>query len=292
MCHRLIAFLSLIAIFFAGQVCALGILQNIAIQSSPGKTGVFFDFDSRVNFQILSAGRDKDVLKIQFSPVNWSKSSLISAIKGGVVNSISYKLVEGENSQKINVKLYLKNGKYSVLAKNLSENLLENARQRIVVLIKNKNYNAEQKLISSKRADPFLVTKNLKRHSSKPNKSIVIAIDPGHGGKDSGAVGKGKIYEKNIVLSVSKQLASLINNTPGMKAVLTRSSDRYLSLRARLTKVRKGGADVFISIHADAAPNVRARGGSVYVLSTKGASSESAKLLARRENADLELGGH
>lgn len=123
------------------------------------------------------------------------------------------------------------------------------------------------------------------------HKEIIVMIDPGHGGKDSGAVGKNRSLEKVIVLQIAKRLKKKIDAIPNMKAVLTRSTDRYISLRGRLRLARKHKADLFVSIHADAALRRTARGSSVYILSNRGASSESARWLAQRENAsDLKFG--
>lgn len=123
------------------------------------------------------------------------------------------------------------------------------------------------------------------------HKEIIVMIDPGHGGKDSGAVGKNRSMEKVIVLQIAKRLKKKIDAIPNMKAVLTRSTDRYISLRGRLRLARKHKADLFVSIHADAALRRTARGSSVYILSNRGASSESARWLAQRENAsDLKFG--
>jgi N-acetylmuramoyl-L-alanine amidase len=122
-------------------------------------------------------------------------------------------------------------------------------------------------------------------------RDLIIAIDPGHGGKDPGARGNGGLLEKNAVLQISKRLATEIDNEPGMRSFLTRSDDRFLHLRERIRRARAAGADLFISIHADAFTDRRVHGSTVYVLSNKGASDEAAALVAKRENdADL-IGG-
>lgn len=123
------------------------------------------------------------------------------------------------------------------------------------------------------------------------SKDVVIVIDPGHGGKDTGAIGQRGSYEKNDVLAISKQLQNLINHQKGFKAVLTRRSDYYLTLRQRLNLARRYKADMFIAIHADAFRNHQARGASVYALSGRGATSEAARWLAERENQSELMGG-
>ena len=119
----------------------------------------------------------------------------------------------------------------------------------------------------------------------------MIAIDAGHGGKDPGAIGKHGTMEKDIVLSISKKLYALLRKEKNIRPVLIRKNDSYISLRGRIKKARKFKADLFISIHADAARNRKASGSSIYVLSQHGASSEAAKWLANKENAVDLIGG-
>lgn len=121
----------------------------------------------------------------------------------------------------------------------------------------------------------------------RPGRDIVIAIDPGHGGHDPGAVGKRRTREKDIALTISRELARRIDAEEGMRAVLVRNSDIYIDHRERTGIARRNKADLFVSIHADAVSDRRANGASVYALSTKGASDEAAKQLAERENASV-----
>ena len=120
---------------------------------------------------------------------------------------------------------------------------------------------------------------------------LVIAIDAGHGGQDPGAIGPTGQHEKNAVLAIARELARRIDATPGMKSFLVRDGDYFLALPERARKARKAKADMFVSIHADAAENRSARGSSVYVLSLKGASSQRARWLADKENASDLVGG-
>ena len=122
-------------------------------------------------------------------------------------------------------------------------------------------------------------------------RELVIAIDPGHGGKDPGAIGYAGTKEKKVVLQISQRLARLVDAEPGMRAVMTRNTDKYLTLRGRMKLAREKGADLFVSIHADAVKNRKVRGSSVYVLSKNGASSEAAKILAKNQNSVDTVGG-
>jgi len=121
--------------------------------------------------------------------------------------------------------------------------------------------------------------------------TLVIAVDPGHGGKDPGATGFAGTREKDVVLQISQRLVRLINAEKGMRAVMTRDSDKFLTLRGRIKKARDMKADIFISIHADAVDDRRVRGSSVYVLSKNGASSEAARFLAQSQNESDVIGG-
>ncbi len=120
---------------------------------------------------------------------------------------------------------------------------------------------------------------------------LIVAIDPGHGGQDPGATGPTGKREKDVTLAIGRELARQINATPGMKAYMTRDTDVFIPLPMRAQKARAAKADIFISIHADAAENRSATGSSVYVLSTKGASSQRARWLADKENAADLVGG-
>jgi len=123
------------------------------------------------------------------------------------------------------------------------------------------------------------------------NAPYLVVIDPGHGGDDPGAIGASGKYEKKVALQISQRLAELINSQGKMRAVLTRTNDYYISLRDRVGFAMRERADVFLSIHADAAKRKGASGASVFILSEKGAGSELGKWLAQRENAADLAGG-
>lgn len=122
-------------------------------------------------------------------------------------------------------------------------------------------------------------------------RKIIIVIDPGHGGEDPGAIGPNKIREKDITLYISKELAALINAEPGYEAKLTRSTDYFIPLKKRRDIACSHKADLFVSIHADAFTKPSARGASVFALSRHGATSETARFLAERENESDLIGG-
>lgn len=120
---------------------------------------------------------------------------------------------------------------------------------------------------------------------------VTIALDPGHGGEDPGAVGRSGSLEKNVTLSIARRLKTRIDAEPSMRSVLTRDDDIFIPLHQRVQKARRVQADLFVSIHADAFVKPTARGSSVFVLSENGASSSAARWLAQRENAADLIGG-
>jgi len=120
---------------------------------------------------------------------------------------------------------------------------------------------------------------------------ITIALDPGHGGEDPGAIGRGGSREKDVVLAIAKRLKAKIEEQPNMRVMLTRDADYFVPLHVRVQKARKVQADLFVSIHADAFIEPTARGSSVFVLSEKGATSTAARWLANKENSADLIGG-
>ena len=120
---------------------------------------------------------------------------------------------------------------------------------------------------------------------------IIVALDPGHGGEDPGAIGPSGLREKDVVLAVARQLRDELNAVRGMRVMLTRDADYFVPLYDRVKKARRVQADLFVSIHADAFLRPEARGASVFALSDKGATSATAKWMAERENAADVVGG-
>jgi N-acetylmuramoyl-L-alanine amidase len=120
---------------------------------------------------------------------------------------------------------------------------------------------------------------------------LTVAIDPGHGGEDPGAIGGSGTYEKHIALDVAKKLRAKIDAQPNMRAMMTRDADFFVPLNVRVQKARRVGADLFVSIHADAFTDPSARGSSVFALSEHGASSAAARWMANKENSSDQIGG-
>jgi N-acetylmuramoyl-L-alanine amidase len=150
-----------------------------------------------------------------------------------------------------------------------------------------------QPVVATTPAVPVTPTRPAIKLTPVPNgkRNIVIAIDAGHGGEDPGASGPRGQHEKDVVLQIAKELQRQINAEQGFRAELTRTGDYFIPLRGRTEIARKKGADLFVSIHADAAPSSAAFGASVFALSERGATSETARWLADTENRSDLIGG-
>lgn len=156
----------------------------------------------------------------------------------------------------------------------------------------NKNENAANNNNKhDNKSDNKAEQKTDKPTSNQQIRMITIALDPGHGGEDPGAIGRAGSREKDVVLAIAKRLKHQLEQEDNMRVMLTRDGDYFVPLQTRVKKARGVQADLFVSIHADAFIEPRARGSSVFVLSEKGASSTAARWLAKKENdADL-IGG-
>lgn len=149
--------------------------------------------------------------------------------------------------------------------------------------------------LEAKRANAPPPSPPAPQASPRPHRKIgrvfVVAIDPGHGGEDPGAIGPSGLKEKDVTLAIGLKLRELINAQPNMKAFLTRDEDFFVPLSERVEKARQARADLLISIHADAFTNPEANGASVFALSERGASSAAARYLAEKENRADAVGG-
>ena len=147
-------------------------------------------------------------------------------------------------------------------------------------------------LESQEKTQDIKVTKAVKNiEKSAQISQKIILVDPGHGGEDSGAIGKNKSQEKSVNLAIAKKLVAIINKNSNLKAVLTRSGDYYIPLTKRITIAQKENATMFISIHADSVESTTAKGASIYTLSEKGNNSKLAQQLEQSQNLVDQFGG-
>ncbi len=244
-------------------------VENVRIWAENDKTRVVLDLSNSVKHKIITLrGPDRLVIDL-------SNSRLAGTLKGmpggaGAVRAIRTGVRAG--------------GELRVVL-----DLNQAVRSRSFTAGPNSQY-GDRLVIDLHRSGNLQAVKRASENMN-PGRDVVVAIDPGHGGHDPGAVGRGKTREKDVALSISRLLAQRINAEPGMKAVLVRNGDYYVDHRKRTDIARRNKADLFVSIHADAVDDRRARGASVYALSHKGASDEEARLLAERENAAVRIGG-
>ena len=264
-------------------------VSDLRIADRKTETRIVFDLSSPVKHSVfVLKNPDRVVLDIDQCDANGKLSA--SRIGGTLVKDIRYAQKTSEKlrvvfdlNTSVSPKSFLlppQSGKAYRLVLDLSANS--------TLPIVAKNTETSQPANLEKPQNKPVVA----MHDSMTNiRDLVVAIDPGHGGKDPGAIGRGGTREKDIVLSISKRLKNLIDKEPGMKAVMIRTNDIFIPLRGRIKRASQLDADIFVSIHADAAVNRRAKGSSVYVLSQNGATSEAARILAKRENASDKIGG-
>jgi N-acetylmuramoyl-L-alanine amidase len=244
-------------------------VENIRVWTESGRTRVVLDLSAPAQHNIFTLrGPDRLVVDLKDSRLSQSLQNLPSS--NGAVRSIRSAVRS--------------NGQLRVVL-----DLNESVRSRSFTAGPNGKY-GDRLVIDLQGRGPIQAVKSAS-DVFQNGRDIVIVIDPGHGGHDPGAVGRGKTREKNVALSVGRLLAERINAQPGMRAVMTRSTDVYIDHRERMEIARRNKADLFVSVHADAVDDPRPQGSSVYVLSLKGASDEAAKRLAERENASALVGG-
>lgn len=271
-------------------------LEGLRLSQSEDNTRLVFDFDSRVKYKTFTLNNPE---RIVIDLIHTARPSplKIPPLNASPIQAIRYAIWDKNT---LRVVLDLKQS-----LKHESQTLLpdQGYPHRLVIDLKDPNTTSKQttsavapaqmtpkpaEIIITKAEPVVTVNKSTKTMTKR---KIIVAIDAGHGGQDSGALGSRGTKEKTIVLAIAKRLAKLVDNEPGMQAYLTRDRDIFLTLRQRIKRARTNKADMFISIHADAFKNTKARGASVFVLSERGASSEAAQLLADKENAADLAGG-
>ncbi|MXS84459.1 AMIN domain-containing protein [Nitrosomonas sp. HPC101] len=227
-----------------------------------------------------------------------SQDPLVSALRVGNFNSRTVRLVVELKTDAVHKAFALdpvdQFGHRLVLDLYPSKPLaIESHEQDPLIALIQKNKKPEPAARSRNVVADIAPNAALTAISRKPERkrSITIAIDAGHGGKDPGAIGPQGSMEKDITLSIAKKLKAKIDKEPGMRAVLIRDGDYFIPLASRRSKARQANADLFVSIHADAAPRKEAHGASIYALSENGATSTTARWLAKKENEVDLIGG-
>lgn len=254
-------------------------IDAIRVYKSPEKTRIVFDLDGPVKY---TAGtlRDPsrvyiDILSARLSPKAGKKENL---------DALSVGPIEGVRSAKKN------NGKDVRVVFDLNSEV----QKTIFLLLPVAGFGDRLVVDLYLRVEPSVATPAtpVKSQQSLTKMSdVIIAIDAGHGGDDPGAIGPGKLYEKDVVLGIAKKLHALFEGERGFKAKLIREGDYYVPLRKRTQIASSSRANVFLSIHADAFKAAKVSGASVYALSDKGATNEANRRLEERENSADLIGG-
>lgn len=245
------------------------LVENIRVWSEGGKTRVVLD---------LSGPAEHNIFTLR------SPERLVVDLKDGSLSESLNRLPNGNGSIKGIRTGVRADGQLRVVL-----DLTEAVRSRSFSAGPNNTY-GDRLVIDLQRQGNLQAVKRASE-SFVPGREIVIAVDPGHGGHDPGAIGRARTREKDVALAIAKILAARIDAERGMRAILVRKGDYYVDHRERTEIARRNKADLFVSIHADAINDRRAKGASVYVLSLKGASDEAAQRLAQRENASGLVGG-
>lgn len=265
-----ILLISFSLISFSTVSFAINTIEGLRIWPSPDTTRLVFDLSDTPEYTYFTLKNPQRlVIDIENTPDNFDFSTIVNESK--LVKKVRYSTAKNSQSVRVVVELNKK------LEKNIFA-LPPTAPygNRLVIDLNDSDSSAPQIVLNSK---------------STTDRDIVIVIDAGHGGEDPGSVGPSGSYEKNITLGIAKRLESLINKEKGMRAVMTRTGDYYISPNKRPQLARKHKADMFVSIHADAFTTPHPRGASVWVLSMKRANTELGRWMERTERHSELLGG-
>jgi N-acetylmuramoyl-L-alanine amidase len=258
------------------QVSAFADVEGIRLWHAPESSRLVFDLDSAAEHRIFSL-RSPDRLVIDID-----NSKMLTDIKDLPTSTGPVKIIRWGARGKTSLRVVL-DLREPVDVKSFPLAPNKKYQHRLVIDLYPKNQTLKPAVVTKPVIDAI--------RAISGKRDIVVAIDAGHGGEDPGAIGHGGVYEKRVVLSIAKKLQRYLAKEKGFQATLIRTGDYYVGLRDRTTRARKANADLFISIHADAFSSPRAKGSSVFALSKRGATSETARWLADKENSSDLIGG-
>lgn len=270
--RRLPLLLSLIgSVFYSACCLAAASVDDVRIWRSPDKTRVVLDLDRAVEHKIFTLNNPDRVV------VDIPQASLAASLRPQ----------DWQDSPIVN----MRSGKHGNDTLRIVLDLAETVNPRSFLLKKNAEFNDRLVIDLHTATQQKKAPTKTAASASQGKRDLIIAIDAGHGGEDPGAIGPGNTYEKHVVLAIARELAELLEKTPGYQPVLIRSGDYYISLAERRNLAREAQADLFVSVHADAFTSPQAHGSSVYALSSRGATSTFAQFLADRESHSDLVGG-
>ncbi len=256
---------------FSMDLMAASSVDGLRVWRAPDHTRLVFDLGGPVKHEIFPLSSPNRLV------IDISDASLVAKLNALELKDTPIKTVRAAARNKTDLRVVL--------------DLTEAVKPRSFTL-KRHGDKSDRLVIDLYDINAPAVTRKVVEPPKSKNRDIVIAIDAGHGGEDPGASGPKRLREKNVVLAISKELAAQIDRTPGFKAELVRSGDYYIPHKKRRDIAREKRADLFISIHADAFKSPKPFGASVFALSRSGATSETARYLAKRENESDLIGGY
>lgn len=260
-------------------------IQNVRLWRAPDNTRLVFDLTGPADHTLFTLSSPERIV-IDITGASFSATTSGLPLDGTPLTGLRS---APRDASSLRVVLDLSQG---VTAKSFSLPPNQQYGHRLVVdLFDNDQPRESISLPSPDVATPLPSNTTPKVNAASGDRLIVVALDAGHGGEDPGALGPGGVREKNVVLAIAQELKRLVDAEPGFKAELVRTGDYFIPLRRRTEIARKHNADLFVSVHADAFTRASAFGASVFALSDGGATSETARLLADRENRSDLIGG-
>ncbi len=261
-------------------------IENVRVWRAPDNTRVVFDLSGPADHKLFTLSSPERIV-VDIANANFSAATDALPLSDTPLSGLRS---AQRNGTDLRIVIDLKQG---VTAKSftLPPNQQHGHRLVLDLFDQGQPQNQLQSQTAPRPSASPLPQRPTRSASEIGSRDIIVAVDAGHGGEDPGAVGHKNAYEKHVVLAIARDLKALIDAEPGFRAELVRTGDYFIPLRKRTDIARKHNADLFVSIHADAFVRTSAFGASVYALSDNGATSETARLLADKENRSDLIGG-
>lgn len=261
---------ALLLLFSHQAVAADGVVKDVRLWTAPDHSRLVFDLNKKVKYRAFVLHNPERIV------IDIERARLEANLKGiKLPDPVVQHIRSGSPSSGV-LRVVLE-VREKVKPRSFLLKPMQGKPHRLVVDLMRPEQARKEAIVSGK---------------SRAEKKLIVAIDAGHGGEDPGAIGPRRVMEKDVTLAVAKEMAKIVDATPGMKAVLIRKGDYFVPLKKRVLLARRVKADLMISIHADAVRQRSVKGASVYTLSERGATQDkAAKALAAKENAADAVGG-